>query len=249
MPVFTLFDRHCGTVKLHGVLAGIVMLGACVRVFRLSHFSLWNDELFTRFYPAVFDTAFLWKEGFWLESNPPLFYTLMAGWMHVFGTSEAGLRSFSVVASVVHIPLVYVLGREICSRRVGLIAALLCAFSPISIYFAQEARTYALLSVTTTIALISITRLIGECRRSDSGLPHPSASQKWALVYYALSALLAIYLHATMSIFVLSCAIGVTAVLLASGQTWARRIVLVWLSVNALVLKLLPSDIKCILMP
>jgi uncharacterized membrane protein len=189
------FERPSGKLKFNGILTGIVMLGIGMRVFRLSHFSLWNDELFSCFYAKLFDTHFLWSQGFWIENTPPLYYTLVAAWMHLFGASEVALRSLSVVASVMHIPLVYFLGREISCRLAGLIAALLCAFSPTLIYFAQEARTYSVLLLPTTIALISIARLIGEGESVSHGLPRSSISQTLPLALYGLSSLLAHLIH------------------------------------------------------
>jgi len=74
----------------------------------------------------VLRCAFLSKEGLWLDeisswwfaselgraltaerTNPPLYYTTLHFWIGWFGTSEAALRSLSVVPGVLSVGLVY----------------------------------------------------------------------------------------------------------------------------------------------
>jgi len=52
------------------------------------------------------------------------------------------------------------LGRELESPRLGLIAALLIALSPSEIWYAQEARTYSLLQISLCVALLGLARYL-----------------------------------------------------------------------------------------
>ena len=80
------------------------------------------------------------------ETNPPLYFVLGWLWARVFGTGEVGLRSLSALIGTAVIPIAYLCGRELVSRRAGLVAAALVALSPFMIWYSQEAREYMLLA-------------------------------------------------------------------------------------------------------
>jgi mannosyltransferase len=81
------------------------------------------------------------------ESSPPLHYVAAWGWGNVFGLSEAGVRSLSVLAGVATVPVAYLAGRELAGLRAGLIAAALVAVSPFLVFYSLEARAYSLLTL------------------------------------------------------------------------------------------------------
>ena len=58
---------------------------------------------------------------------------------------EFGLRSLSALFGAATVPVGYLIGRQLASRRAGLILAGLLAFNPMLIWYSQEARSYALL--------------------------------------------------------------------------------------------------------
>lgn len=78
------------------------------------------------------------------DTNPPLYYLLLNRWTRLFGTSDAALRLFSVWWAVLTLPLLWLLGRELGSRRVAWTACLLFSVSPVAIYYSTEGRMYAL---------------------------------------------------------------------------------------------------------
>ncbi len=139
-----------------GTLAALVLvmaIGLGLRVYHLGAASLWNDELFSRFYLDA-GTDFMWHQGFHVETTPPTYYTLLSAWTELFGRSAAALRWPSVIFSTLTIPLVFLLGREISGRTCGLLAALIFALAPMELYYAQEARAYALLGLAAALALL-----------------------------------------------------------------------------------------------
>lgn len=87
------------------------------------------------------------------ESTPPLYYVLAWGWAKVFGTGEEGVRSLSALFGAATIPLGYVAGARLADRRTGLIGAAFLAFNPFLVWFAQEARAYALMVLLCTAGL------------------------------------------------------------------------------------------------
>jgi len=201
----------------------IVCVAIVLRAYDIGQPSLWNDELFSRYYADLFGLKYLWTTGLPREDSPPLYYMAIAGWMHVFGTSEAAMRSLSLVASVLALPLIYLIGKELLDRRSGLLASLIFAVSPMQINFAQEARTYALLLIPIGIALLAISRFL----RGDM-LPR-------MLWLYGASMVIGLYCHATMAFFIAACNIAVIVAILSDRQIQQRRALTRWIAINCLV--------------
>ena len=201
----------------------IACIGFAVRAYDIGQQSLWSDELFSRYYADLFGLKFLWTTGLYGEDSPPLYYMAIAGWMRLFGTSEAALRSLSLVASLLALPLVYLIGKEVLDERRGLIAALIFALSPMQVSFAQEARTYALLLLPISGALLAIAWFLrGDMRQR-------------VLLLYGISAVVAIYCHATASFFIASCNLAVVAAIASNRRIDRRAAFLRWVVANALV--------------
>ena len=94
------------------------------------------------------------------ESNPPLYYALAWGWAKAFGTSEVGLRSLSALFGAATVPVAYLIGRELASRRAGLAGAAIVAVNPMLIWYSQEARSYALLIFFAALSLLFFARAL-----------------------------------------------------------------------------------------
>ena len=72
-----------------------------------------------------------------------LYYVVLHAWVRVFGTSAAALRSLSVVAAVVTLPVFYAVARRL-GRGVAWVAVPLLAASPLFLSYARQARAYSL---------------------------------------------------------------------------------------------------------
>jgi len=144
----------------------IILLAAAVRFHELGTQSLWNDEgnsyvQATRTVSQIVDNAAR-------DIHPPGYYLLLAGWVRMMGTSEFALRSLSVLASIITVAFTFGIGRRLFNTAVGALAATIMAFNTFSIYYAQEARMYALLAMWSAAAfwlLIGWIRSDGESRR------------------------------------------------------------------------------------
>jgi mannosyltransferase len=201
----------------------IVVIAVALRAYDLGLQSLWTDELFSRYYGDLFGLKFLWTTGLLHEDSPPLYYMALEGWMHLFGAGEAAIRSLSLVASVLTLPLVYLIGRELSDARRGLLAMLIFALSPMQVGFAQEARTYALLLIPIGMVLLAVARLLRRDLRYR------------VLCLYGTGAITALYCHATAVIFIAACNIVVIGAILSDRQ-FNRSVALTrWIIVNALV--------------
>jgi 4-amino-4-deoxy-L-arabinose transferase-like glycosyltransferase len=141
-------------------VAGLTALGVAVRFASLGLQSYHHDEVITaaRVIPGSF--VHMLREVKGSESNPPLYYVLAWGWAKMFGTGEVGLRSLSAVFGAATIPVSYFVGRELASRRAGLIAAAMVAVNPMLIWYSQEARSYALLVFFGALSLLFFVRAL-----------------------------------------------------------------------------------------
>jgi mannosyltransferase len=90
------------------------------------------------------------------EANMSFYYLLLRFWTEL-GHSEAVVRSFSVVASLGALATIMVVARQLFDRRTAVIAGILLAVDPLIVFFAQDARGYALsiLLATASSALFA----------------------------------------------------------------------------------------------
>ncbi|NEO09175.1 MAG: hypothetical protein F6K49_11530 [Moorea sp. SIO3I6] len=129
---------------------GLILLVATgLYLYQLGTESLWYDELF-----SINKT----QSGISLPPKNltrPFYFMILYIWMQ-FSTSTVWLRGLSVIFGLGSVFLIYLLGRRLAGKPVGLIAALLLTLSPLFINHAQEVRMYTLipfLSLGGTLAL------------------------------------------------------------------------------------------------
>ena len=145
-------EPDTGTTHLW-VLGGLVVLAAVLRFATIATQSYWADEALTVYEVHLPFGSMLSAVGH-AETTPPLYFILAWAWAHIFGTGEAALRSLSALAGVAVVPITYACGRELVSRRAGLIAAALAAVNPYLIWYSQEARAYMLLIALSGLSLL-----------------------------------------------------------------------------------------------
>jgi 4-amino-4-deoxy-L-arabinose transferase-like glycosyltransferase len=204
-------------------LGGLIAIAIAVRFSSLGLQSYHHDEVITamRVIPGSF--AHMLREVKASESNPPLYYVLAWGWAKAFGLNEFALRSLSAVFGVATVPVGYLIGRELASRRAGLALAALIAVNPMLIWYSQEARSYAPLVFFCALSMLFFVRALERRRGLDLGL-------------WALASALALCSH-YFAVFV----VAIEALWLLVALRWRWRAVLPALgAVLATGLALLP---------
>jgi mannosyltransferase len=139
-----------------------------------------------------------------IERSGPLYYTLAWAWSKAFGVGEIDLRSLSAIFGTATIPVAYLIGRELRSRRVGLIAAALATAGPDLFWYSQEARSYPLFIFFTGLGVYFFVR----------ALRQPSARN---LTGWGVASALALCSH-----YFSAFAIGLEALWLL-GAAWRHR--------------------------
>ncbi len=165
--------------RVRATLVPILLLAFLLRVQGLAAQGFWYDEgssvaLAGQSLPQILLGKF---------DHPPLYHLLLGVWIRLAGNSEFGARYLSVALGLLVVALGGALASALLGRRAGAIAALLLAVSPIEVWYAQEARMYALLGALTLASSICLVRLMG-----GEGRP-----RLW--LYYTLANVAAIYTH------------------------------------------------------
>jgi len=173
----------------------IIVVAAALRLWNLDGPSLWTDEIASiSFARAPFHL--LWSDWMVYETNPPLYYSLLAGWISAFGESEFAVRSLSVVLGLAAIAAIFLFGRALHSTQAGVLAALFCALSAEQLGYSQETRGYMLGFLAATLAALSLLRIADAWREGAAPLRQ---IWPWYALYAGASAV-AVYTHTTFFI-------------------------------------------------
>jgi mannosyltransferase len=236
--------------------AAVTALAAALRLHALGRESLWLDEGFT-WQRARLPVRELIANAIGAHHNPSYFLA-MHYWMQL-GDDEWMLRFPSAFAGSVAAGATTLFGYVLGGPAAGLVAGVLLAVSPLQVHFGQEARMYAPLCASATIAAAAVfwfgmnpeaaARPIAGTERLHARLfkpppqvepnagPQPSSARAphavWAA--YVLGMIASLYLHNTAVIFAATLGIGVL-VLLARPLPLRLRFSVNFVAANLVVL-------------
>ncbi|MBV9607656.1 MAG: glycosyltransferase family 39 protein [Solirubrobacterales bacterium] len=148
------------------LLGGLVALGAVLRFATLGAQSYWFDEAQAA-HELHLSLGSMLHSFNAVETAPPLYFLLGWVWVHVFGDGAAALRSLSALAGTALIPITFLTGRELVSRRAGLLAAAFVAVNPFMVWYSQEAREYMLLAILCGASLLFFARTRHDASRRN----------------------------------------------------------------------------------
>ncbi len=156
--------RHRRTVQRRmpqWPIVAILALAFALRVYRLTHLSLWLDEGY-----SAFAAGLPWPDLLQFvvsRAHPPLYFLLLHGWAWL-GQADFILRFLSVLWGLVGVAGLYALGRRLLSQKIGLLAALLLAVSPMHVWHSQDARMYSQLFALAILSTYLLVRAVDEDR-------------------------------------------------------------------------------------
>jgi mannosyltransferase len=210
------------TITKYGIaLLAIVLLGLVLRVYHLAAQSFWWDEVFsaavsTQALPAIISRTSA-------DVHPPLYYFLLHYWENLFGTSDFAIRFLSVIFGVSAIPMIYVLGRRLFDKEVGIISALILAISSFNIQYSQEARMYSLMVLLALLSMYFFVRFLERNTLLTS-------------FGYVLTTTLLVYSHVLGLLMLIAQNVYLVTVVLLSKKRTFR--LLHWLILEAIVIVL-----------
>lgn len=231
-------------------LPAVLVLAAVLRFHEIDDQPLWSDEAFSH-HAAMLSFRELWLVLPREDSHPALYYTLLKLWTGLFGSGETGLRGLSALSGVATVPVLYAAGRALgpsaeAGRRLGIMAALLFALSPLHLAYAQEARPYAPQTFAVALGLLGVLMLMRQPQlagmrglgwRDDGARPEVRRARRAWLSVIA-GAALTLWLHNLGVLFVaallppllLWCGhdLGRPVPVLANALLAAAAVVLLW---------------------
>jgi len=218
----------------NAIILLLLALAAGLRFYHLGYKSLWGDEIWT----ASWSRPGLAEIAHTLTRPPdmPILYMLVHLATRIGGETEFWVRFPSALFGVVAVYYLYRLANVWLGTRVALVAAFLLAISPLHIWYAQDARYYALLSALT----------LGTVYYFYRALAAPKISLRYGGLFI-LFAVLSIYTHLFSGWYLL--ALGAFALLILGmrlkergqeGDSWKSVTILLLVSGGIILLLTLP---------
>ena len=164
-----------------------ILLGGVLRFFDLGGESYWTDEMKMILVAGGSLSSILEAA---VQGRPPMYVLLAHAWMGLFGTTEAATRSLSALISTLSLGMIYLVGRQLFDRRVGLLSVALMAAAEFQIAQAQNFRYYSLFVLMTLVSFFCMHRALR------------GGGRRW-FALYALASVLLFFTH-TYGIFVVA---------------------------------------------
>jgi mannosyltransferase len=156
-------------------------LSAALGLITLGHKSLWYDEAFDA--QRVRES---WHSLFHVigqtEMSQAAYLVVLKPWVALTSSSEVWLRMPSVIFAALAAALLVPLGARLLDRATGIVAGVLLATNQFVLSHAQEARTYALVTLAVVVASYLFVMALDDPSR-----------QRW--ITYAVVAALSVYCH------------------------------------------------------
>jgi uncharacterized membrane protein len=162
------------------ILVGCFLLATALRVHHIALRPFWLDEAHTANLLPSASLAFAVQ-----TDSCPAYFILMQGWSSFFDNSELSLRLLSTIFSLFSIFAIYLLGKQLFSRKIGLWCAFLLAINYFSIFYAIQSRQYSLIILISALSSFFLAKFLKEQKKSQ-------------LVLYAFFLTFGIYLHPWM---------------------------------------------------
>jgi hypothetical protein len=157
-PYPDLFKKYILSTE-HIVLLGIILTGIFLRL-PLIFIGIWRDEAATFFDLQGGTIAQILHNIAIYEFTPPGFFLMLLPWLRWFGHSDVMVKLPVFVMGIGLIFASYRLGRMVSSKKVGLIAAAMTAFSQPAVFFSQEARSFTPAALLACLCIALYCRLL-----------------------------------------------------------------------------------------
>jgi mannosyltransferase len=199
------------------------------------HNAMGNDEVASR-YAAMLSLGQLFHLLSHLDAVHGFYYLLLHIWIAVAGSTATIIRVPSVVFTAVAAGLIVIIGRRLTgSALAGLFAGLIMALTPIISFYAQTARSYAMVFCCVVAATLALLRAL---EAEDAGAPQ--VTRRWVL--YGALVTVGGYLN---ELFLLVLAAHLVTVLLTRyGRPAVKRWLISAVVGSVLVLPVIALSIK-----
>lgn len=176
-----------------GLLLALILVSFALHMWRLDAKSIWWDESLSlyraqRDIPYILSNRIDFPGSSTTDLHPALYFLVLHVVVSLWGETDLVLRFPSVLFATLTVPVLYALGARIHDRRAGTLAALCGALSPFYLWYAQEARMYALVTWLGAVGCYALWRALSE--KSSGWALASGAATTAAVATQYLSALL-----------------------------------------------------------
>lgn len=175
----------------------LFLLGMAVYYgWRLFALTPWYDELYTYYY--FISRGPIYAAIHWPLPNNHVGYSVLSGFLDLFGNSAIGLRGVSWISSLISICLLFAIGRKCFPKGFALVTVFLFSAMGLVNQLAVQGRGYAL---TTCLYLTAFYELIQICQEEKKENRH--------YIIFAIALIWALYTLPSSVYFVVPiCVIG-----------------------------------------
>ncbi len=152
------FEKYLNVII---ILALMVITLFYSRLF-LPREGLWFDEIYSVWIASHSFPSELFHCIWADDVHAPLYHIFMHFYMQIFGNKTATIQFSSTIFSLISIPIVYKFGKEIFSKKVGLLAAIFLTFNTLFIYGTSFVRFYVPANIFLTLSTFYIFKLMKE---------------------------------------------------------------------------------------
>lgn len=177
----------------------LLLVAWALRLFHLDTMSLWWDEALSwdrasNSIPAILANTIQIQQVMTRDLHPPLYFLLLHGVTLLAGTTEFALRFFSVFANVLTLALFVPFTRLVFGKHgttIGLLAILFATVSPFYVWYAQEARPYALVLLFSLFSVYALLKWLKTNPQTWRDL-----ASRWAILFFVsfLASMATLYL-------------------------------------------------------
>jgi hypothetical protein len=145
----------------------VVLLGLGLRLYQANQV-FDGDEIFS-VETAGSSLSHLFEASVWDRVHPPIYYGTLYVWIKLFGSSETTVRALSVFFSGLFLWALSNVAMRLTGRLGGLFVLAVCALSPFFVFYGQQARSYALVTLLASLTVL----LLLKAREEPSRLRWP----------------------------------------------------------------------------
>ncbi len=132
------------------LVTALTLLATVLRIADLTGRSLWIDESLTLSrligsWQDIFANVVVMQGVHTIDLHPPLYFAVLKATGVLLGESEFALKLVGAFASILVVPVTYVLGRRLFSSRVAVFAAAIAFLSPAYQWYGHELRMYTVI--------------------------------------------------------------------------------------------------------
>jgi len=180
-----MYEKSKNYIKEHTLFIALLFalgLALFLRFKGLTFQSYWFDEIFSIKISNPHNSLASVYEKSMGDVHPPLYQSLLWFWYQIFGFNEYAGRALAGLSGTLGVFALYLLGKELYNKEVGLYASLIGATNYFLILYSQEVRSNIILFLFSALSYLYFIKLLKNHSKEN-------------IFFYLIFSILAIYTH------------------------------------------------------